>query len=161
MDNTHLCLNLDFAPTFLDFARATGAPEVTQMQGQSLRAVLTGRTPAAWRQAIYYRYWMHLAHHHIPGHYGIRTERFKLAFFHGLPLDANSGKGPFPPSTPGWELYDLQTDPHETNNVYRSAQYAPIIRQLKSQLLQLKRDIGDEDERYPELMKLRKIHRDN
>ena len=98
---------------------------------------------------------MHLAHHHIPGHYGIRDGRFKLAFFYGLPLDANLGNGVFPASTPGWELYDLEKDPNETNNVYQHSEYAPVVSRLKARLLDLKKEYGDRDAPYPELMTLR------
>lgn len=44
--------------------------------------------PADWPDAAYYRYWMHMAHHDNPAHYGIRTRDLKLIFFYGLPLDA-------------------------------------------------------------------------
>ena len=125
------------------------------MQGESLRTILQGRTPDAWRDAIYYRYWMHLSHHHIPGHYGIRDGRYKLAFFYGLPLDASLGKGTFPATTPGWELYDLKEDPHETNNVYTNSDYAPIIKRLNEELLNLKKQYRDNDTQYPQLMKIR------
>ena len=104
---------------------------------------------------------MHLAHHHIPGHYGIRDGRYKLAFFHGLPLDANLGRGGFPPTIPGWELYDLETDPNETNNVYNQIEYASTVKRLKADLLNLKEKYRDQDERYPELMKLRETHWSN
>lgn len=158
IDDTHLCSNLDFAQTFLDFAGVTAAPEEKKMQGQSLRSILTGKSPSKWRGAVYYRYWMHLAHHHIPGHYGMRDDRYKLAFFHGLPLDANLGRGQYPPSKAGWELYDLEADPKETNNVYGNPRYAPVIEGLKGKLLELKETYGDQDDRYPELMKLRETY---
>lgn len=157
-DDAHLCSNLDFAQTFLDFAGVNTAPEVAKMQGQSLRPILAGTSPESWRDAVYYRYWMHLAHHHIPGHYGVRNARYKLAFFYGLPLDATLGKGHFPPSPAGWELYDLQKDPSETNNVYNNSSYAKVVKRLKSRLLELKEQYGDQDARYPELMKLRESH---
>ena len=124
VNDAQLCSNLDFAQTFLDFSETSAESEISKMQGKSLRTILTGNEPQQWRDAIYYRYWMHLAHHHIPGHYGVRTDRYKLAFFYGLPLDANLGKGDFEPSTPGWELYDLKLDPQETNNVYNNPEYA-------------------------------------
>lgn len=156
VNDSELCSNLDFAQTFLDFAEASEASEATEMQGQSLRGILCGRTPDSWRDAIYYRYWMHLAQHHIPGHYGIRTDRYKLAFFYALPLDASLGAGVFTASTPGWELYDLKLDPKEMNNVYHRPEYASVVRALKDRLLELKRQYGDQDELYPELMELRK-----
>lgn len=150
-----LCSNLDFAQTLLDYAGVQDAAEIERMQGVSLRPVLEGRPVNNWRDAVYYRYWMHLAHHHIPGHYGVRTDRYKLAFFYGLPLDATLGKGDFPPSPAGWELYDLQEDPQELNNVYTDTRYAPVVQQLKQRLLQLKAEYRDTDDRYPKLMKRR------
>ena len=158
VNGDQLCSNLDFAQTFLEFAEAEDVPEIKQMQGHSLRGLLAGETPDDWRDAVYYRYWMHLAHHHIPGHYGVRDGRYKLAFFYGLPLDATLGKGTFPPSTAGWELYDLAVDSQETNNVYRDPAYASIARRLKRRLLELKYEYGDRDEDYPKLLKVRDAH---
>ncbi len=152
VNNTHLCSNLDFAQTFLDFAGVANEKEVAKMQGQSLRDIVCGRTPDKWRDAVYYRYWMHLAHHHIPGHYGVRDNRYKLAFFYGLPLDANLGKGEYRPSTPGWELYDLQQDPREMKNVYGDPAYASVQQRLKRRLADLKQQYGDTDQQYPALL---------
>lgn len=157
-NSEQLCSNLDFAQTFLDFAGASDALEVSKMQGQSLRTILLGKHPGKWRDAVYYRYWMHLSHHHIPGHYGIRDGRYKLAFFYGLPLDAALGKGSYPPSTPGWELYDLKIDPSETRNIYTNPDYAAVIRRLKTRLLELKNQYGDNDAQYPDLLKVRQTY---
>ena len=153
VNETHLCSNLDFAQTFLDFAGVTDAKEQQQMQGRSLEAILCGRSPDDWRDAVYYRYWMHLAHHYIPGHFGVRDDRYKLAFFYGLPLDANLGKNEYPASTAGWELYDLQQDPQEMNNVYGNPAYTSETRRLKKRLAELKQQYGDTDEQYPALLK--------
>ena len=158
VNGTHLVSNLDFAQTFLDFAGITDAAEIAQMQGRSLKGIVSGNEPGQWRDAVYYRYWMHLAHHHIPAHYGVRDNRYKLAFFYSLPLDASLGKGDFGPSTAGWEFYDLEKDPNETHNVYGDPEYASEIRRLKHRLLQLKQQYGDTDDRYPELMKVREEH---
>jgi arylsulfatase A-like enzyme len=158
VNDTHLCSNLDFAQTFLDFAGVEDAPEIAKMQGQSLREIVSGNAPDQWRDAVYYRYWMHLAHHHIPGHYGIRDDRYKLAFFYGLPLDASLGKGDFGPSTAGWELYDLEKDPRELKNVYNETAYGPVVKRLKNRLSELKQQYHDTDEQYPQLMELRGRH---
>ncbi len=173
--NDDIVNNVDFAPTFLDFA---GVRAPREMQGRSFRKILRGKTPSNWRQSTYYRYWMHRAHHDVPSHYGIRTKRYKLIFFYGLPLhpraneiwvgaaeDASQLKlhqvsdwGETPPeATPAaFELYDLEKDPYEQRNVYGQAQYAEVVKQLKKELLDLKKEIGDTDEQYPELMKLRR-----
>ncbi|WP_223303589.1 sulfatase family protein [Colwellia psychrerythraea] len=148
-----LFLNIDIAPTLLDLA---GVNKPIAMQGQSFKAVLTQPEMAHGRDAIYYRYWLHMAHHTIPAHYGIRTKTHKLAFFYGLPLDAN---GAMPATTPPyWELYDLENDPKEMNNLYPSKQSSGIKVKLKAQLSQIKIDIGDTDEQYPSLMAVKAQH---
>ncbi len=148
-----LFLNIDIAPTLLDLA---GVNKPIAMQGQRFKAVLTQPEMAHGRDAIYYRYWLHMAHHTIPAHYGIRTKTHKLAFFYGLPLDAN---GAMPATTPPyWELYDLENDPKEMNNLYPSKQSSGIKVKLKAQLSQIKIDIGDTDEQYPSLMAVKAQH---
>jgi len=148
--NDAIINNTDFAPTLLDLA---GVKAPASMQGRSFLPILEGHTPADWRTSTYYRYWMHMAHHDNPAHYGIRTKDFKLIFYYGLPLDAT---GALPdPTTPGWELYDLRKDPDERHNVYADPAYADALKQLKVELLRLKQEVGDTDEKYPELMKIR------
>ncbi|MHC4221376.1 MAG: sulfatase family protein [Planctomycetota bacterium] len=149
--NDDITLNVDYAPTFLDFAGLTTPKD---MQGQSIRANLTGQTPADWRSSMYYRYWLHLRRKKVPAHYGVRTKQHKLIFYYGLPLDANGSVDE--PTTPEWELFDLEKDPHEMNNVYGDPAYKDVAKQLKEELLQLKKELGDKDKKYPELMKVRK-----
>ena len=145
--------NTDFAPTLLDLA---GIKVPASMQGRSVSSILeSGQTPEDWRQASYYRYWMHLAHHDNPAHYGIRTENFKLIFYYGLGLDAKGAKQDV--TTPGWELYDLRSDIAEQYNVYDDPAFHGVRERLKIQLLSLKKEIGDTDEEYPELMRIREL----
>lgn len=142
-------VNIDFAPTFLDYA---GIEIPDDIDGESLRPVLSGNTPDNWRTDMYYRYWMHRGNFNIAGHYGIRSERFKLIFYYGLPLDAG---GAFKESTlPEWELFDLKNDPYEMNNVYDNPAYSGDIKKLKIRLLELKEQYGDIDDKYPELMEV-------
>jgi len=149
--NDDIVNNVDYAPTLLELAGITEMPK--SFQGRSIVSNLEGNTPDDWRQETYYRYWMHMAHHDNPAHYGIRTKTHKLIFFYGLPLDA---AGAQPNATkPHWELYDLAKDPHEQNNVYEDPIYEPVVDDLKKRLLALKEQIGDKDDAYPELMKAR------
>jgi len=137
--NKDITLNVDFAPMFLDYA---GQKPPAEMQGRTFRANLEGHTPKDWRKAMYYRYWMHNDNdHHVPGHYGIRTERWKLIYFYGKPL-GKTGAHP-PDSEPAWELYDLRSDPHEMKNLYGDAKYGATVRELKAQLDRLQREAGD------------------
>jgi len=148
-----LFLNIDIAPTLLDLA---GVNKPQAMQGESFKAALSQPETTKGRDAIYYRYWLHMAHHTIPAHYGIRTKTHKLAFFYGLPLDAN---GAMPADTPPyWELYDLANDPQEMNNLYPNKESAPVKAELKQILSQLKQDIGDTDEMYTTLMAVKAEH---
>ena len=152
VEQERLCSNLDFAQTFLDAAGidAAAAPAIVTMQGRSLLPVLEGKATPDWRSSVYYRYWMHLAHHYVPGHYGVRTNRYKLAFFHGRALGAVSEEQ-FPPTTAGWEFYDLESDPEEISNQYDNPEYAEIIAELKLELDRLKKQYRDEDDQFPEL----------
>jgi arylsulfatase A-like enzyme len=143
--------NVDFAPTLLELA---GTKATAAMQGRSLVPLLEGHVPTDWPTSTYYRYWMHMAHHDNPAHYGVRTKDYKLIFFYGLKLDAPGAKAP--PTQPGWELYDLRKDPHEMNNVYDDPAYAQVVKDMKAELLRLKKETGDSDEKYPELMEVRR-----
>jgi arylsulfatase A-like enzyme len=137
--NRDMVLNIDFAPMFLDYA---GARAPAEMQGRSFRANLEGHTPRDWRKAMYYRYWMHNdGDHHVPGHYGIRTDRWKLIYFYNKALGMKGAVENGAP--PEWELYDLRNDPREMHNLYADPKYSPVVRDLKAQLAKLQQDASD------------------
>ncbi len=142
-----IVLNVDFAPLFLDYAEQSIKGD---MQGSSFRNILKGSTPSDWRSSMYYRYWMHT---NRPAHYGIRSKRYKLIFFYGLPLGMSGARKKR--TKVGWELYDLKNDPYEMNNVYDDPSYSDVVKDLKQELLRLKKELGDTDKKYPELMELR------
>lgn len=147
--NADIITNCDLAETFLDYA---GLPIPDDMQGRSLRPLFQGVTPGDWPESMYYRFWLHRPHYNVSAHYGVRTKRYKLIFFYGLGLDApGSVDEPLPPE---WEMYDLEKDPQEMNNVYDDPAYAETVRELKAELLRLKTELGDTDEQYPELLRI-------
>ncbi|HEC03866.1 MAG TPA: DUF4976 domain-containing protein, partial [Phycisphaerales bacterium] len=121
-----IVLNLDFAPTFLDIA---GIPAPADMQGESIRPILQGKTPGNWRKSMYYHYYEYPAVHSVKRHYGVRTARYKLIHFYN---DIDE-----------WELYDLAKDPREMKNVYGEASYADIVKELKSELKRLRKKYKD------------------
>ncbi len=145
--NDRLVSNVDFAPTLLDIA---GAEVPDTMDGRTLKPLIKGgEPPDDWRDAVYYRYWEHMNALYVPAHYGIRTERYKLIFFYGLPLDARGARNE--PTPPYWELYDLEHDPREQHNVYHEPEYRDVVKRLTRRLIQKKKQVGDTDERHPKL----------
>jgi hypothetical protein len=122
-----LVMNADIAPTILD---AAGAEIPGEMQGVSLMPLLTSRrTPGDWRTATYYHYYEYPAEHNVPRHYGIRTDRYKLLHYYHE-VDA-------------WELYDLEADPHELNNLYRDPAYRDLREELRRLLIDTQESYAD------------------
>lgn len=136
--NKDIVLNLDFAETFLDCA---GVKIPADMQGRSFRPLLQGRTPKDWRTSMYYRYWMHLADHGVPAHYGVRTRQYKLIYYYGQALGSRGAIDR--PTAPEWELFDMIKDPHEMRNLYDDPAYAGVVRKLKAELDRLREHYGD------------------
>lgn len=122
-----MVLNLDFAPTFLDYA-GVDVPE--EIQGESFRTIAHGDTPKNWRNSVYYHYYEYPhGWHDVKQHYGIRTHRYKLIHFYN-DIDV-------------WEFYDLEKDPHEMNNLYNHPDYEKEIAELKDELKKLQVRYGD------------------
>jgi arylsulfatase A-like enzyme len=139
--NEDIVLNVDFAQTLLDYA---GVQAPQDMQGRSLRPLFEGQTPPDWRSSMYYRYWMHGAHFNVAAHFGVRTNRYKLIYYYGLPLNAKGTKKE--PTPPEWELFDLEKDPKEMNNVYADPQYRPTVKKLKTELVRLRQELQDDSD---------------
>ncbi len=145
--NDWLISNTDFAPTILEMAERK-IP--SYMQGRSFLGALKGESkPQDWRKALYYRYWMHMAHNlRVPAHFGIRTEQYKLAFFYGCNPNG-SNKTPA-----GWELYDLKKDPFEMKNVISDSNYSKTLNDLQQQLWEVREVLKETDKNYPEIQKI-------
>ena len=153
--------NADYAPTIIELAGGD-APEI--MQGKSFKSILeTGVEPEDWKQATYYRYWMHMAHRHAnPAHFGIRTKAYKLIFFYGRYYKASgernnkegTGNRYDYETPPGWEFYDLKKDPREIDNRYDDPEYREVIADLKMQLKDLRENLGEIDDQFPEIEKV-------
>ncbi|MBN1153964.1 sulfatase [candidate division KSB1 bacterium] len=123
-----IVLNLDFAPTFLHYA---DVKVPSDMQGESMKPLLTSTTPNKWRKSMYYHYYEYPhGWHDVKKHYGVRTDRYKLIHFYD-DIDA-------------WELYDLQEDPNELNNVYSDPKYDSVVVSLKEELNRLRIKYDDE-----------------
>jgi len=137
--NEDMVLNVDFAPLFLDLA-GVDIPE--DMQGVNFRPVLRGETPPDWRTSMYYRYWMHKAHHNVYSHYGVRTKTHKLIYYYN---DALGQTGAIDEAyEPEWELFDLEKDPAEMKSVIDDPAYAETAAKLKDEMHRLQAEVGDD-----------------
>jgi arylsulfatase A-like enzyme len=126
--NDAMILNVDFAPAFLEFA---GLPVPPEIQGRSIKSLLTGKTPDDWRKIWYYRYYHYPADHRVQPHYGVRTERYKLIYYNLIDQ---------------WELFDLKTDPRELKNIVSDQQSLKIVAELKSEMTRLRKELDDRDQ---------------
>ncbi len=124
--NKDIVTNIDFAPMLLEVA---GIKTDKPTQGKSFAPMLIGQTPAQWRQSSYYHYYEFPYWHHVQPHYGIRTQRYTLAHFY---YNINV-----------WELYDLEKDPKQMNNVIHDPAYKKVVSKLKKELKQLMRQYGN------------------
>ncbi len=112
-----MIMNVDIGPTVLDIA---GIKTPEQMQGYSFLPLLHGSEVKNWRDKVFYEYYWEWAFPQTPTVFAIRTDRCKYIFNHGL-WDIN-------------ELYDLETDPYEMNNLIRDPAMGQIAGSLKAEL---------------------------
>jgi hypothetical protein len=79
---------------------------------------------------MYYHYYEN-GEHSVSPHFGVRTKRYKLVRFYKR--------------VSSWELYDLQKDPNEMNNVYGHKSYKKIIEAMDIKLHKLIDQYDDQD----------------
>lgn len=114
-----IALNIDVNPTLLDLA---GLPIPESVQGQSLKPLLDGKSPE-WRDEFLYEHLFKVPEQavpqtgYIPSSVGVRTTRWKyLRYMDYDPVYE--------------ELYDLQNDPHEVNNLAQNPDFSETLHQL-------------------------------
>ncbi len=125
---TEMVQNIDYAPTLLDLAGVSIAPDI---QGLSLRDLLTGKVTTLDRDSLYYHYYQGIeTEHHVAKQFGVRTAEHKLIRFKDVGIDH-------------WEMYDLATDPGEMRNIYNDPAYATTRQILHVKLQDLRTRYGD------------------
>ena len=109
---------VDLTPTFLDL---TGAPELPAVDGRSLSGILKDRN-APWIDETYSEY---CTDGLIEGMSDaeqqrmIRSGPWKAVYFEGYPM----------------QLFNLDDDPQEVNNLVQDAKYSAVLASLTSKLL--------------------------
>ncbi|QDH79695.1 sulfatase [Echinicola soli] len=112
-----MVMNIDIAPTLLEVAGMSGAPE--QMQGKSFVPLLEQKE-VDWREKVFYEYYWEMAYPSTPTVFAVRTDQYKYIFNQGV-WDIN-------------ELYDIQKDPYEMNNLIRDPEYRDLSKQLRNEV---------------------------
>ena len=154
--------NIDFAPTFLHLAGIKEKP--ANMSGRSLVPLLEGEPVKEWRTSIYYHYYDYPAFHLVRKHDGVRTERYKLIHFYGKGGEDAVQENKYQANettrehrtyqylkninyiTPDEEvnyneLYDLEKDPHELNNIYGQPGTEEITAELQKILDEYRKNL--------------------
>ena len=106
-----MVLNIDYAPTILDFAGAAPLPDA---QGRSFRPLANGERPDDWRKAFFYEYFKE-PHYTSPTVLAVRTDTQKLITY---------------PGHEEWtEAFDLVNDPYEMKNLVGDKALASELRE--------------------------------
>jgi arylsulfatase A-like enzyme len=113
---TRMVQNIDIAPTLLDLA---GVEVPTAMDGASFLPLLRGEQ-VPWRDAVLYEYYWEWNYPQTPTMFGLRTDRYKYIYYHGVWGDD--------------EFFDLQDDPLEKHNLVRSPEHQPRIADMRQRL---------------------------
>jgi len=112
-----------------------------------------------WRDAVFYEYYWEAAFPQTPTTFGVRTDRYKFIHYHGI-WDID-------------ELYDLQNDPDERDNLIDRPEHQGLVKKLRARLydwlektdgmqIPLRREVGGKsDKRGPKATKEFKFHEDS
>jgi arylsulfatase A-like enzyme len=125
-DVAELVQNIDYAPTFLE---AAGVEIPEDIQGESLLPILQDKKAKNLRNSLYYHYYEHPGEHSVMRHYGVKMDNYKLIHFYY--------------DTDEWELFDLEKDPREVNNIYGQPGTEKITEKLEKEMLRLQEKYDD------------------
>jgi len=118
--------HIDLYPTLMDLCRIE-APEGPPIDGLSLRPLLERETAGGWPERTLFTHNPIDERNKFPG--AVRTQRYRLVREIKGPGGGSSAKANDDSAT-DWQLYDMQVDPGERNNI--AAAHRQIVRQLAS-----------------------------
>ena len=122
--HSQMVQTIDLASTLLALA---GVRDPVPRQGASLVPILDG-TVQSWRSTILIEYYNDIVFPRMltMGYQAVRTERYKYIRYTSLQgMD---------------EIYDLQTDPFEMENLYGTAEGRALLPTLQAELARLQRE---------------------
>ncbi|MDQ6665907.1 MAG: sulfatase [Acidobacteriota bacterium] len=116
--------NIDVMPAFL---AAAGLESPRGIPGRNFLPLLEGKT-IPWRDGLLYEYYWERNFPMTPTMHALRGERYKYIHYYGI-WDID-------------ELYDLQEDPLETNNLIFSEKNQEVVKRMNQQLFDVMQDTG-------------------
>ncbi|MET0363917.1 MAG: sulfatase [Sphingobium sp.] len=111
--------NIDIAPTLL---AAAGLETPGHMEGKDMLPLTRGEQ-VPWRSELLYEYYWERNFPQTPTVHALREDRYKYVHFHGI-WDID-------------ELYDIQADPHETNNLLAAPGHEDLAERMSTKLFDL------------------------
>lgn len=137
----------DLTPTILDFAGAYDNPD--SFHGDSFKDIIDEESPQDWREEIYGAHTFHEITNYYPMRV-VRTKKYKFIWNIAHPLTYSSASDLWRAASwqgalrdglekygkrsieaylhrPRFELYDLEQDPDEINNLAEQTEYASLV----------------------------------
>ena len=121
--------NIDIAPTVM---QAMGLKKPPHMDGQSFLPLAqlppAQRETIPWRDYFLYVYYWEQNYPQTPTHFSLRGEQYKYTTYYGL-WDTD-------------ELFDIQADPEEQDNLIHDPAFAKTKQQMQSRLYEMMEELG-------------------
>jgi N-sulfoglucosamine sulfohydrolase len=153
----------DLTPTILDFAGAD--VDESDFHGRSFKSIIDQEEPEEWYEEIYASHTFHEITNYYPMRV-VRTRKYKFIWNIAHPLTYSSasdlwascswqgllrdGSNKFGTRTveaylhrPRFELYDLENDPDEINNLADKAESKDIVKDFSAKLRKFQEDTND------------------
>lgn len=121
---TQVVANIDIMPTFL---AAAGLKPPSDIPGRNFLPLLQGQS-IPWRDGLLYEYYWERNYPQTPTMHALRGDRYKYIHYYGI-WDSD-------------ELYDLQEDPLETNNLIYSPKHKAIVEEMNRKLFDVMEGTG-------------------
>ena len=116
--------NIDIAPTVM---QAMGLEKPAHMDGQSFIPLAQGKS-TPWRDYFLYCYYWEQNYPQTPTHFSLRGDQYKYTTYYGV-WDTD-------------ELFDVQADPDEQNNLIHDPKFAKIKQEMQTRLYSMMDELG-------------------
>lgn len=116
--------NIDIAPTVME---VMGLEKPAHMDGQSFLPIALGEE-IPWRDYFLYAYYWEQNYPMTPTHFSLRGDQFKYTTYYGV-WDTD-------------ELFDIQDDPTEQNNLIHDPAFAQVRDDMQTRLYEMMDELG-------------------